>query len=108
MTTANVTQLLLACLRAARASGLSSAELAARLYNETGSAAQGRVAMLIGNLRRKGFTIDTVIIFDGKNRVGKYILHEPEPDPVKNALTTRPIDIPSPRSRPDDPKRGAR
>jgi hypothetical protein len=69
-----VSEKLLDCLRDAGADGLSSTELAVALYGERGYTAQGRVAMLIGNLRKKGFVIHTVILFDGKVRTGKYVL----------------------------------
>lgn len=65
---------LLNCLRDAGATGLSSAELAVALYGKNSYTAQGRVSSLIQHLRKKGFVIHTLINFDGKVRIGKYVL----------------------------------
>ncbi len=69
-----VSEKLLDCLERAGASGLSPVELARELYGGSGYLEQGRVAQMIGNLRRKGYTIHTAVLFDGRHRVGKYVL----------------------------------
>jgi hypothetical protein len=102
----NIGEKLLNCLRTAGADGLSSAQLAENIYGQSDSTERGRIACLIGALRRKGFAIVTIITFGRKGRQDRYILYE------KAALSDGPEhtndDVPSPRSHPGYSKRGAR
>src|SRR5258705_287774 len=65
---------LLSYLREAGPEGCTPRALALALYGQTSYAELGKVSVLIGNLRRKGNIIHTLVSFDGTSRSSKYVL----------------------------------
>ena len=90
-------------LRAGGADGVSPTILSEQLYGRNDEI--GNVAQIVQHLRKRGYAIDTRIIYSGRKRESRYVLLEA----AKIAIVSRPADVPSPRENPDpDTKRGAR
>jgi hypothetical protein len=65
---------LLGFLMEAGTEGLTTMELAEKVYGNSDYPARGKVTMLAQNLRRKGHTIIWVGVYRGKTKVGRYVL----------------------------------